>query len=73
MHAQLMTLRDAAIPVLLIQGQDDRMGDASCGMAFGSEDTGATVLHIPKAGHCPFVDQPDLFFRAVQGFFLAPS
>ena len=72
-HAQLVTLRDEAVPVLLIQGQDDRMGDASCGMAFGSEDTGATVLHIPKAGHCPFVDQPDLFFRAVQDFFMASS
>ena len=68
-HDQLMQLQRAAIPALLIWGEDDRMGDAPCAMAHGAEDTGAQLLVIDNAGHCPFVDQPDRFFPAVRAFF----
>ena len=68
-HGQLVWLRGAGVPALLIQGKDDRMGDAPCWMASDTEGTGATVLYISNAGHCPFVDQPDIFFSAVRTFF----
>ena len=38
-------------------------------LAHGAEDTGAQLLVIDSAGHCPFVDQPDRFFPAVPAFF----
>ncbi len=66
---QLRALQRAGVPALLIRGQDDRMGDAPCAMDAYADGTGARVVRMAQAGHCPFVDQPDRFFATVARFF----
>ena len=57
------------LPVLLIRGLDDRMGNERCGMDPYVDDPKVDVLLLEDAGHCPFVDQPEIFFAAVEAFF----
>lgn len=57
------------LPVLLIRGLDDRMGNERCGMDPYIDDPSVDILLLENAGHCPFVDQPDRFFPAVEAFF----
>jgi len=57
-----------SIPALLIRGADDRMGNDACAMDYYLDNTQADIHILEKAGHCPFVDQPDLFFSIVNDF-----
>lgn len=66
---QLQALDRAGVPTLLIWGQDDRMGDASCAMGHYAQGTHAELVHMSGAGHCPFVDRPERFFATVNDFF----
>jgi len=69
-RSALRALDRAGIPTLLIWGQDDRMGDAPCAMGHYAEGTHAELVQMPGAGHCPFVDRPELFFNTVNDFFV---
>ena len=67
---QLQALfRALEVPVLLVRGLDDRMGNELSGMDPYIDDPSVEVLLLENAGHCPFVDQPEVFFRAVEAFF----
>jgi proline iminopeptidase len=57
------------LPTLLIRGLDDRMGNERCAMDFYIDAPNVNALLLEDAGHCPFVDQPDRFFEAVEAFF----
>ena len=57
------------LPVLLVRGLDDRMGNERSGLDVYISSPHVEVLHMEEAGHCPFVDQPHAFFEAVEAFF----
>ena len=58
-----------ATPSLLIRGLNDQMGDARCGIDAYIKAPAVDILLLEDAGHCPFVDQPERFFSAVEAFF----
>lgn len=67
---QLQQLQELQIPTLLIWGRDDRMGSPECAMGYNASALGIdSYLIIDGAGHCPFVDQPEQFFSALEQFF----
>ena len=66
-HIQSLFERITA-PSLLIRGLDDQMGDARCGMDTYIDSPSVDVLLLEDAGHCPFVDQPERFFGALETF-----
>jgi len=56
------------IPTLVLWGDGDRVVRPSYGRAFAAEIPGALFETIAKAGHLPFVEQPDSFVARVEKF-----
>ena len=64
-------LKKLTRPVLIVQGHQDPIGDKT------AEDIhaliqGSTLAYINKAGHFPWLEQPDEFKRIVVGFLGKP-
>jgi pimeloyl-ACP methyl ester carboxylesterase len=54
-------------PVLIVHGADDAI-PAAASRAWAAALRDARLLVIPTADHLPWLDQPELFFRAVDRF-----
>ncbi|MBN2387206.1 MAG: alpha/beta hydrolase [Anaerolineales bacterium] len=59
------------LPVLVISGEADRIVPAESSIRLAGELPEAVLVVIPRAGHVPHEEQPDLFLQAVEAF-LAP-
>lgn len=66
---QLERLQELNIPGLLIWGKEDRMGSPECAMGYNVALQNISCLLLEEAGHCPFVDQPEVFFKTINQFF----
>jgi pimeloyl-ACP methyl ester carboxylesterase len=64
---RLEAMRGIRCPTLVIVGeQDEAFLDDARAMADAIE--GAELLVVPEAGHSPQFENPDVWFRAVDGF-----
>jgi len=54
-------------PTLIVAGDHDEC-DPSLSEEMHQEIAGSKLVILPKSGHMTFVDQPDLFLNAVDGF-----
>ncbi len=61
-------LHRVQVPTLLIWGEDDGLVPVSYAEAYRALIPGAELVVIPKAGHVPQVEQPDLFCDHVCAF-----
>jgi len=61
------SLTSLLMPVLIIQGEQDPLPMDSA-REWGKILPNARLLRIPDAGHLPFVEQPDIFYPAVEQF-----
>ena len=62
------TFAKVAMPVLTIHGTRDRNAPYGAGREWASHLPVARLLTIPGAAHMPWIDQPDLVFRAIDTF-----
>jgi proline iminopeptidase len=60
-------VKDLDIPVLTIQGEQDTLPMEGA-QAWVSSLPDARLLVVPESGHLPFIEQPELFFPAVDSF-----
>ncbi|MBL6448149.1 proline iminopeptidase-family hydrolase [Fulvivirga sp. 29W222] len=60
-------LKDVSVPTLIIYGEDEPAATLS-GKALESSIPQAQLLVIPKCGHFPFVEQPDVYFQGIKQF-----
>jgi len=58
------------VPTLITVGDHDEC-DPSLARDMNALIPGSKLVVFPKSGHVTFVDQPDLFIEAVQGFLSA--
>jgi pimeloyl-ACP methyl ester carboxylesterase len=56
------------VPTLLIWGETDGIVTPAYGAAYRSLIPGAQMVTIPKAGHLPHLEQPDVFMKELRGF-----
>lgn len=64
----LYRLHRIRVPTLLIWGESDGLVPVAYGQAYCDLIPGAELVVIPKAGHAPQVEQPDLFCGHVCSF-----
>ena len=57
------------VPTLVVHGDDDPI-PLDAAREWTAAIRGSRLVVVPKSGHIPFIEQPELFFRAV-GEFLA--
>ncbi|HET6988941.1 MAG TPA: alpha/beta hydrolase [Kribbella sp.] len=66
------TLRDRlegiAVPTLVIWGDSDRIADPAYGQAYADAIPGAAFEVLPRTGHLPQLESPDLLLAAVRSF-----
>ena len=55
------------VPTLIIAGDHDEC-DPSLSREMHDKIAGSQLVILPNSGHMNFVDQPDLWQKAVQGF-----
>lgn len=55
------------VPTLIVAGDHDEC-DPSLSREMHRKIAGSKLVILPKSGHMTFVDQPDLFIKAVDGF-----
>lgn len=55
-------------PTLVLTSPDDRFFAPSFGRAIADAVTGARLQEVPLCGHCPMVEAPDAFAKAVRDF-----
>lgn len=70
-HALLARLAAAAPPCLVVAGERDGMTGVSGARQVAAGIRGARVEVVPGAGHFPWVDAPEAFRDAVEGFLAA--
>jgi len=58
------------VPTLLIAGDHDEC-DPALSEEMHQKIPGSEITILPKSGHMTFVDQPNLFIRAVDAFLHA--
>ena len=63
---RLTTLK---VPTLVIAGDHDEC-DPALSKEMHEKITGSTLVILPNSGHMNFVDQPDLWQKAVEGFLV---
>ena len=70
MHNPKLThrLHRINVPTLVIWGESDRVVTLDYGRAFSSMIPGAEIVVIPRAGHSPQVEQPEIFVEYVTTF-----
>jgi pimeloyl-ACP methyl ester carboxylesterase len=61
-------LHRIAVPTLVLWGESDRIVHPDYGRAFQQAIPGAQFRLIPRAGHYPYLEQPDAFTAAVMAF-----
>jgi proline-specific peptidase len=55
------------VPTLITVGDHDEC-DPSLSQEMNEKIAGSKLVIIPKSGHMNFVDQPDIFIKAIDGF-----
>lgn len=55
-------------PVLLVTGEDDPLSPLEESRLIAAELPFVRLVEIPRCGHYPYVEEPELFTAAVQGF-----
>jgi len=63
-------ISDIAHPTLILWGEEDRVFPISVGEALSQTIKGSTFVRIPKAGHIPQWEQPELVNQAMVEFIL---
>ena len=58
-------------PMHFLWGEDDPMGGAATAHTFVGRVPGATIELMPRAGHAPWIDDPDHVAAAVTRFLAA--
>jgi pimeloyl-ACP methyl ester carboxylesterase len=61
-------LHRITVPTLLVWGASDRVVPVAYAEAYRALIPGATLVFIPKAGHLPQVEQPDLLLAHILSF-----
>jgi pimeloyl-ACP methyl ester carboxylesterase len=61
-------LKDFALPILVITGDDDRIVPTANSIRLAGELPGAQLVVIADAGHVPHEEQPSAFMQAVEEF-----
>ena len=56
------------VPTLVVWGGSDRIVKPDYGQAFAAGIPGAKLVTIPNAGHYPYLEQPEVFSKAVLPF-----
>ncbi len=56
-------------PTLVITGEYDRTCTPRASREISAGIAGSELVIIPDAGHMTYVEQPDLYFQAIYGFF----
>ncbi|MCW5910885.1 MAG: alpha/beta hydrolase [Cyclobacteriaceae bacterium] len=59
---------DVSCPVLTIHGTKDRNAPWGAGLEWASNLPDARLLKIEGAGHLPWIEEPDLVYRAMKDF-----
>ena len=60
-------LRDITVPTLILVGDHDQ-ADPAMSREMNARIAGSKLVVLPSSGHMTFVDQPDLFDRAITDF-----
>ena len=66
-------LAGVTVPVLVLWGEADRMGDLDYGRAYAQAIPGARFQVLPHAGHLPQVETPEELLTHVVAFAGAPA
>jgi pimeloyl-ACP methyl ester carboxylesterase len=61
----LARLRDVSVPTLVVWGEDDRIGDPAYGRALAAAIPGAELRVLPRTGHLPQLETPDVLADVV--------
>jgi pimeloyl-ACP methyl ester carboxylesterase len=61
-------IRGIRVPTLVIWGEDDKFFPVSAAHKFAKDIAGAELLIIPKVGHLPIEEAPDIVAERVQSF-----
>jgi pimeloyl-ACP methyl ester carboxylesterase len=61
-------LKSAAVPVLVLWGQSDRIVDPDYGRAYADAIPGATYLPVEHSGHLPQLETPDRVLEPIWSF-----
>ena len=61
-------LAGIAVPALVLWGEADRIGDVEYGRAFAAAIPGARFEVLPRTGHVPQMESPDLLLEALRAF-----
>jgi pimeloyl-ACP methyl ester carboxylesterase len=61
-------LRRIDVPTLVLWGESDRIVTPDYGRAYAESIPGARFETIPRAGHYPYLEQPEAFTAAVSAF-----
>jgi peroxiredoxin len=59
------------VPVLICAGEQDPQAPIGAANASAALMKHASVAQFPESGHCPFIEEPDAFNRAVDQFMRA--
>jgi pimeloyl-ACP methyl ester carboxylesterase len=65
-------LARARLPALVVWGERDRLVPVAHAHAYADGLPDARLVVIPGAGHYPYMETPEAFVDAVEGFALAP-
>ena len=60
-------------PTLVVWGDSDRIADADYGRAYAAAIPGASFELLPRTGHLPQLESPDLLLPVLTDFAAAPS
>jgi pimeloyl-ACP methyl ester carboxylesterase len=61
-------LRAVSAPVLVVWGEADRIGDPDFGRAYAAAIPGAEFRLLPRSGHMPQIETPEVLIDAVWSF-----
>jgi len=65
------TLRSAAVPVLVVVGEEDTLSPPSDAEAMVEALPDARLVRVPRAGHLAALEAPEAFNDAVRDFVAA--
>ena len=56
------------VPTLVVCGEHDQATPPALNKEIAEKVTGAKYVELPGCGHCPQLEQPDAFLKAIGGF-----
>jgi pimeloyl-ACP methyl ester carboxylesterase len=67
-YSNFENLKKINVPVLVIQGDSDKMVPRENADIFEREIPDCTKVVFEKCGHHPFIEKPELFVKTLEGF-----